>query len=121
MFFFPTPAGLFDDSSRIRLASVQLLGDLLYRLSGATGKTQVGDDDDDEGIGTEEGRRAILNALGQEKRDTFLAGLYILRCDVSLPVRQVCQRGAGAGVGRGRGTRARMGAGRGTRAGGAKR
>jgi len=68
---------------------VQLLGDLLYRLTGASGKTQVDDMDDEEGIGTEEGRRAILEALGKEKRDAFLAGLYILRSDVSLPVRQV--------------------------------
>jgi hypothetical protein len=49
----------------------------------------VDDGDDDEGIGTEEGRRAILAVLGQEKRDAFLAALYILRSDVTLAVRQV--------------------------------
>jgi len=29
-------SGLFDDNWRIRLSSVQLLGDLLYRISGTT-------------------------------------------------------------------------------------
>lgn len=43
-------AGLFDEHWRIRYSSVQLLGDLLFRLSGVTGKqTTVGDEDDNFG------------------------------------------------------------------------
>lgn len=43
-------AGLFDGHWRIRYSSVQLLGDLLFKLSGVTGKqTTVGEEDDNFG------------------------------------------------------------------------
>ena len=43
-------AGLFDPHWRIRYSSVQLLGDLLFKLSGVTGKqTTVGEEDDNFG------------------------------------------------------------------------
>ena len=43
-------AGLFNEHWRIRYSSVQLLGDLLFRLSGVTGKqTTVGEEDDNFG------------------------------------------------------------------------
>ena len=43
-------AGLFDEHWRIRYSSVQLLGDLLFRISGVTGKqTTMGDEDDNFG------------------------------------------------------------------------
>jgi len=32
---------MFDPNWRIRQSSTQLVGDLLYRITGATGKTQV--------------------------------------------------------------------------------
>ena len=40
-------AGLFDEHWRIRLRSVQLLGDLLFKLSGVTGKQSTVSEEDD--------------------------------------------------------------------------
>ena len=42
--------GLFDENWRIRISSIQLLGDLLYKISGVTGKmTTEGEEDDNFG------------------------------------------------------------------------
>ncbi|CAI2178661.1 6583_t:CDS:10, partial [Funneliformis geosporum] len=79
--------GLFDDNWRIRQSSVQLMGDLLYRITGISGKTEV-DDDEEEMGGTEASRKALLQVLGKERRDRVLAALYIVRQDVSGIVRQ---------------------------------
>ncbi|CAG8528815.1 4749_t:CDS:10 [Funneliformis caledonium] len=63
--------GLFDDNWRIRQSSVQLMGDLLYRITGISAS-----------------RKALLQVLGKERRDRVLAALYIVRQDVSGIVRQ---------------------------------
>ena len=44
---------------------------------------------DDEGASTEAQGRAIIEALGRDKRNEVLAALYMVRADVSLSVRQV--------------------------------
>ncbi|KAF7238429.1 eIF-2-alpha kinase activator GCN1 [Varanus komodoensis] len=104
--------GLFDDLWRIRYSSVQLLGDLLFHISGVTGKmtTETASEDDNFGtaqsnkascpclascllcrsrcLGTELPGRAIINALGVERRNRVLAGLYMGRSDTQLAVRQ---------------------------------
>eukprot|EP00117_Sycon_ciliatum_P034892 scpid3464/ scgid26544/ Translational activator GCN1; GCN1-like protein 1 len=80
-------AGMFDEHWRIRHSSMQLLGDLLYRLSGVTGKMTT-EGDEDEGFGTETSQKAILEALGSERRNRVLAGVYMGRSDVALLVRQ---------------------------------
>ncbi|CAG8487765.1 9221_t:CDS:10 [Ambispora leptoticha] len=76
--------GLFDDNWRIRHSSVQLMGDLLYRITGISGKTPL-EGDEDETVGetgsTEAGRKALLQILGKERRDRILASLYIIRQD----------------------------------------
>lgn len=75
--------GLADDSYRIRLSSVELVGDLLFNLTGISGKTEA---EDLEENATEAGA-SLLEILGEEKRNRVLAALYICRCDTSGLVR----------------------------------
>jgi HEAT repeat protein len=79
--------GLFDGNWRIRCSSIQLLGDLLYKVSGLSGKMSTESEEDDN-FGTEEARSAIIRCLGEERRNRVLAGLYMGRSDVALMVRQ---------------------------------
>ncbi|KAI9787596.1 MAG: translational activator of GCN4 [Geoglossum umbratile] len=75
--------GLADDSHRIRLSSVELVGDLLFNLTGISGKTEH--DEVEEGAGA--AGQSLLEALGEEKRNKVLSALYICRCDTSGLVR----------------------------------
>lgn len=80
--------GLFDDNWRIRYSSVQLLGDLLYKLSGASGKGTTVSANDDDTMGSNSEFARIGEQLGQERRNRVLAGLYVSRSDSALLVRQ---------------------------------
>ncbi|CAI5465590.1 unnamed protein product [Closterium sp. Yama58-4] len=80
--------GLFSDSWRIRQSSMELLGDLLFKVAGTSGKVVLEGGSDDEGASTEAQGRAILDVLGLERRNEVLAAVYIVRSDVSLSVRQ---------------------------------
>ncbi|XP_073291108.1 protein ILITYHIA [Primulina huaijiensis] len=80
--------GIFNDNWRIRQSSVELLGDLLFKVAGTSGKALLEGGSDDEGASTEAHGRAIIEVLGREKRNEVLAALYMVRTDVSLTVRQ---------------------------------
>jgi hypothetical protein len=75
--------GLADDSHRIRLSSVELVGDLLFNLTGISGKA----DSDEVEEGAKEAGASLLEVLGEEKRNKVLSALYICRCDTSGLVR----------------------------------
>ncbi|CAG7894016.1 unnamed protein product, partial [Brassica rapa] len=80
--------GIFNDNWRIRQSSVELLGDLLFKVAGTSGKALLEGGSDDEGASTEAQGRAIIDILGMDKRNEVLAALYMVRTDVSLSVRQ---------------------------------
>ena len=75
--------GLADDNYRIRLTSVELVGDLLFNLTGISGKT----DQDEEVDNAAEAGQSLLEVLGEDKRNRILSSLYICRCDTSGLVR----------------------------------
>ncbi|KAL5990285.1 eIF-2-alpha kinase activator GCN1 [Asimina triloba] len=80
--------GIFSDNWRIRQSSVELLGDLLFKVAGTSGKALLEGGSDDEGASTEAHGRAIIEVLGRDKRNEVLAAVYMVRADVSLSVRQ---------------------------------
>ncbi|KAI9811171.1 MAG: translational activator of GCN4 [Pycnora praestabilis] len=75
--------GLADDSYRIRLSSVELVGDLLFNLTGISAKTEQDEVEDN----ANEAGQSLLEVLGEEKRNKVLSSLYICRCDTSGLVR----------------------------------
>ncbi|THW18852.1 translational activator [Aureobasidium pullulans] len=75
--------GLADDSYRIRLSSVELVGDLLFNLSGISGTAEQEEAEE----GANEAGQSLLEVLGEEKRNKVLSALYICRCDTSGLVR----------------------------------
>ena len=75
--------GLADDSYRIRLSSVELVGDLLFNLTGITATTEQ----DEVEEGAQEAGASLLEVLGEDKRNKVLSSLYICRCDTSGLVR----------------------------------
>ena len=75
--------GLADDSYRIRLSSVELVGDLLFNLTGISGSPEADEDAD----GATEAGQSLLEVLGEEKRNKILSSLYICRNDTAGLVR----------------------------------
>lgn len=61
-----------------RCSSIQLLGDLLYKISGLSGKMSTESEEDDN-FGTEAAHQVLLRSLGRERRDRVFAGLYMGR------------------------------------------
>ncbi|CAE6499296.1 unnamed protein product [Rhizoctonia solani] len=81
--------GMFDSGWRIRHSSITLVGELLFRVSGISGKAEI-EEDEEAALDTtaiESSRRALTEALGKERRDRVLAALYIVRQDTVAAVR----------------------------------
>ena len=77
--------GLSDDSYRIRLSSVELVGDLLFSITGITAKTETEGEAEGEEEEEEAGQagQSLLEVLGEERRNKVLSALFICRCDTS--------------------------------------
>ncbi|KAJ8595557.1 ARM repeat-containing protein [Rhizopogon salebrosus TDB-379] len=81
--------GMFDSGWRIRQSSITLVGELLFKVSGISGKAEVGDDEEvAEAATAESSRRALTEVLGEERRDRILSALYLARQDAVNVVRQ---------------------------------
>jgi hypothetical protein len=76
--------GLADDSYRIRLSSVELVGDLLFNLTGVKADAEV-DEEDQENM--KEAGVSLKEVLGEDKRNKILSALYVCRCDTAGSVR----------------------------------
>ncbi|PWY93316.1 ARM repeat-containing protein [Aspergillus sclerotioniger CBS 115572] len=71
--------GLADDSYRIRLSSVELVGDLLFSLTGITAKADAEEEEEEAA----QAGQSLLEVLGEERRNKVLSALFICRCDTS--------------------------------------
>lgn len=90
-------AGMMDDTPRIRLSSLQLCSELLFRLGGISGKnTLEGEaaEDGEEGAPAEESivvsnsvQARLRNALGEERFSRTMAAVFCLRQDPAFNVR----------------------------------
>ncbi|KAG5518493.1 hypothetical protein PMAC_002889 [Pneumocystis sp. 'macacae'] len=69
--------GIFNENWRIRLGSIQLLGDLLFHITGISDRVHL----EGNTTTTRSYKNILLDVLGQEKRDYILASLYVIRQD----------------------------------------
>ena len=79
--------GMLDSSWRIRQSSISLTGELLYRVTGISGKVEL-EEEEAPAHTADTARKALLEALGAERKDRVLATLYIVRQDAVGVVRQ---------------------------------
>ena len=80
-------SGISSDNWRIRQSSVELLGSMLFRIIGSSGKVRTEGGDDAEGVSTEAQGQMLSTTLGQGRHHNLLAAVYILRSDGTLAVR----------------------------------
>jgi hypothetical protein len=75
----------------LKRSSIQLLGDLLFRISGIAAKADLGNEEGEEDEvampSADASRVALVDTLGKERRDRVLAAVYITRQDSSSIVR----------------------------------
>jgi hypothetical protein len=71
----------------LQQSSVSLTGELLFKISGISGKAEIEVEDGAETSAGDSSRKALLEALGPEKRDKVLSALYVIRQDAVGAVR----------------------------------
>lgn len=76
--------GLSDYSYRIRTSSVELTGDLLFQLTGVSGKTELSEEDR---IIYGDVSKSIVEVLGIERRDRIFSAIFMCRSDTWPQVR----------------------------------
>lgn len=76
--------GMFNENERIRLSSVQLMGELLFQVTGISSKNEFSEEDGDH---SGEFANKMVEMLGQERRDRVLSALFVCRNDTSGIVR----------------------------------
>ncbi|KAG7193940.1 translational activator of GCN4 [Scheffersomyces spartinae] len=76
--------GLADSNYRIRLSSVELTGDLLFQITGISGKNELLEEQYEF---SGEVNKTLVEVLGQDRRDRVLALLFVCRSDVTSIVR----------------------------------
>lgn len=75
--------GLFDVSPRIRQSSADLTGELLYKISGISGKMELAEDI----ARASNVAKSLIDVLGLEKRNQVLSALFVCRSDTHGTVR----------------------------------
>lgn len=80
--------GMFDSSWRIRHSSITLVGELLFKVAGISGKAEIEEEVEVEMNAADTSRKALGDVLGKERRDRVLTALYIVRQDAVSTVRQ---------------------------------
>lgn len=75
--------GLFDISPRIRQSSADLTGELLYKISGISGKMELAEDI----ARAANVSQSLIDVLGLEKRNQVLSALFVCRSDTHGTVR----------------------------------
>ena len=60
---------------------MKLLGELLYKIAGTSGKVKLDGGSDEEGAATESYAVALVETLGMETRNGVLAQIYLVRFD----------------------------------------
>ena len=78
---------LANENWRIRQSATELLGSMMFRIAGTSGKVRVEGGDDDEGISTEAQGALLTSALGEARHHDLLASVYALRSDPVMAVR----------------------------------
>lgn len=75
--------GLFDTNARIRQSSADLTGELLYKISGISGKLELAEDL----ARASNVHKALIDVLGEDRRNHVLAALFVCRSDTHGAVR----------------------------------